>query len=153
MLLWVLTTVVTVALVGLGLIIIPRLRRLRARGWCLSGLGVLANVLYAAVALYPGGKYDGESSVLVLAALPIGFIAQTAGAVLCVKAILVTPGLGDTLERLVLAGNLVVLLAALVAFVVLGDGFYLLAAVPGACLIAFAMFCVHYVLQRDEQRA
>ena len=150
---WVVTTVVTVTLAGLGLVTIPRFSSLRARGWGLSGLGVLANMLYAAIALYPWRSNDPESSLLVLAALPIGFIAQTVGAVLCLKAIVLGPSAGDTVGRLALAGNLVVLLVALVVLVVLGGGFYLLAAVPGACLVAFIMFCIHYALQRAEQRA
>jgi hypothetical protein len=150
--LWI-TAVVTLALASLGVVIIRRLSSLSARGWWLSGLGVLANILYTVVALYPLRPYDLESSLLVLAALPIGFIAQTVGAILCVKAIIQAPGAGDIRERLVLAANVLVLLASLMVLVMLGDGFYLLAAVPGGCLVTFTLFCIYYALQRAEQQA
>jgi len=50
-------------------------------------------------------------------------------------------------------GNLILLLGSLAVLLIVGDGGYLLATVPGACLVVFVMFWIHYWLQRDEQRA
>jgi hypothetical protein len=151
---WFITSVLTLALAGIGIIAVRRHPSTGSRGWVLTGLGVLASVLYTAVALYPWRGYDdAETSLFVLGALPIGFVTQTVGAVLFLKTIVVASGGNSLLNRLGLAGNIVVLLGVLALSLVLGDGFYVLAALTGACVFTIVMFYVYYALLRDEQRA
>jgi len=100
MFLWILAIAVVVALTGAGVMFMGRLHGSRARGRCLSGLGVVAGILYTAIALYPWRGYDRESGLFVLAALPIAFIAQTVGAIMCLRVMVMDPeplglGVGD----------------------------------------------------------
>ena len=153
MFLWILAIAVVVALTGAGVMFMGRLHGSRARGRCLSGLGVVAGILYTAIALYPWRGYDRESGLFVLAALPIAFIAQTVGAIMCLRVMVMDPEAREPWDWVCVTGNLILLLGSLAVLLIVGDGGYLLATVPGACVVVFVMFWIHYWLQRDEQRA
>ena len=153
MLFWMLTAVVAAVLATVGVFALPRCRTLRARGRCLSSLGAVAVILYTAIALWPWGPIGDPSSLFVFGALPIGFIPQTVGIIWCLKMMVTGTVSRSVWDWVWLVGNLALPVAYLAAFLTVGSGFWLLAIIPGACLFVSFMAGVHFLLQRDEQRA